>query len=311
MDASEIKKLDQIISESNIPDHLLNFHGDIELSLPEWFNPAEIRVLCGAGDHVHAGITNISEFNTFNVFLCLPEFVEDHLQQNINDIASNYNKQKIICFLDTTNPEHLAKLGNLLKNKVDFLDRHTNSPYLPLNIITQILKTGGEAINHFPMDNSRISIEFPDDINEYLGNKKFINAKLTNIYSNPQKISELVNQVLPILQYNITNQKNLKNKKKIDIEINWFNEKLGSFKNNLLDKLKFIQKIIKIYLYADEIPDSLIGIIKEDRYESPSNYFIGLVLIKKQIMKGGRITLKIKKSKYKKKKSIKKKIITI
>lgn len=140
-------------------EHILNFHSGSPV-LPDWLLGNDLRLMIGAGDLNHDNILNIQKFSSYNVFFCLPLDYSNSLRENVEYLLLNYNKQKVICFLDSENSDHVEAFTQLFKGRFSLIDGHGgHCPHLALQNIQRLLAEGGKAMNIFEHSNNLMPLE--------------------------------------------------------------------------------------------------------------------------------------------------------
>jgi hypothetical protein len=139
-------------------EHLLNFYAGTP-TLPDWLG-SSLNLILGAGDLDQGGIPNVQKFSMFDVFFCEPWDERGSLRQNIDYLLKNYNKQKVICFLDIKNRAQLDVFCSLFRGRFSLVDGYGgHTPHLPIECIEQILEPGGKAVNLYEMSEAVIGEE--------------------------------------------------------------------------------------------------------------------------------------------------------
>jgi len=139
-------------------EHILNFHEGIP-KVPEWLGQ-NLRLMIGAGDLDHDDIPNIQKFSTYDVYFCLPwNNRGTSLRKNVEYLLANYPKQKLLCFLDYENTEHLTLFNTLFAGRFSFIDGHGgHCPHLDFCSLQMLLNNGGQALNIFEKSECIISV---------------------------------------------------------------------------------------------------------------------------------------------------------
>lgn len=138
---------------------LLDFtKGNID-KLPETFNISLIeetnpglKVICGPGDYVHFGVTNVQKYKDYDVFCCLgdsgllKETSPDHytsVQENLDYLNAN-NLNKLLCIIDVSNIEQTSNFSKLFGDKCILVSHQdVHSPIFYPDTCFKILKPGG------------------------------------------------------------------------------------------------------------------------------------------------------------------------
>ena len=154
-------------------EHILNFH-DEDPVIPDWIGP-NLRLMIGAGDLDHDNMPNVQKFSTYDVFLCLP-WSTHALRQNVEHLLSNFEKKKIICFLDATNSQHILSFTELFAGRFSLIDGHGgHCPHLELSQLQRLLTEGGQAMNIFEYGDTVISV---DELTDWLDNGHSLSANM-------------------------------------------------------------------------------------------------------------------------------------
>jgi hypothetical protein len=137
--------------------HILNFHDGVP-TIPDWVRPSGLRLMMGAGDLDHTGIPNVELFYTFDVFFCLPINSGSSLRTNVEYLIA-HPQQKLICFLNNNDPEHIEAFTKLFSGRFSVIDGHGgHCPHLPLEYIQRLLQDGGVAMNIFERSENLITV---------------------------------------------------------------------------------------------------------------------------------------------------------
>lgn len=110
-------------------EHILNFKENFIENLPEWFeNRTNLTLICGPGDYVHRGKTNIEQFYTYDIFCCYGDDLDTgsdesytSVQENLIYLKNNFFHEKILCLIDLTNENQVQNFLALFNNKIMIL----------------------------------------------------------------------------------------------------------------------------------------------------------------------------------------------
>lgn len=146
---------------------LLDFKAGHIDKLPAGFDSAAIleanaglNVICGPGDYVHSGLTNLEQFKAFDVFCCFGDdeipkntvnmseriYTYTSVDENLEYLNKN-NLNKLLCIIDITNKEQIDNFAALFKGMailVTHQDGH--SPIFPPRTCFTILQPGGIVV---------------------------------------------------------------------------------------------------------------------------------------------------------------------
>lgn len=147
---------------------LLDFKAGHIDRLPVGFDSAAIleanaglNVICGPGDYVHSGLTNLEQFKVFDVFCC---FGDDSIPKNTVNVREggiysytsvdenleylNTNKlNKLLCIIDITNKEQINNFAELFKGMAILVTQQDgHSPIFPPGTCFTILQPGGIVV---------------------------------------------------------------------------------------------------------------------------------------------------------------------
>jgi hypothetical protein len=162
--------MDKLPEEILHNEHILNFY-DLASppTLPEWL-PDDLRLIMGAGDLDQNDILNVILFKEYDVFYCQPWDNNGSLLKNIEYLLENYNKQKVICFINHGNPEQVRNFKQIFQKRFILIDGFGgHCPHFDLVTISELLKIGGQAVNIFERSPGVITLnELLNCINENL-----------------------------------------------------------------------------------------------------------------------------------------------
>jgi len=151
MAASSLALINSLPVEIQNNEHILNFYDESkELVIPEWLPKSGLKLIMGAGDLDQGDELNVVTFKDYDVFYCGPWDNNGSLLKNINYLIENYNKKKLICFIDNSNDAHVEKFINVFKGHFSFIDGFGgHCPHFPLPALDALLQVGGKAANIF------------------------------------------------------------------------------------------------------------------------------------------------------------------
>jgi hypothetical protein len=142
------REMDSLSSIENLLPNpqLLNFYAGIP-SLPTNL-PQKLKLIMGAGDlDQDPEHLNVKYFSMFDVFYCEPWDNHGSLRKNVVYLLANY-PNKVICFLDHTNPEHRAQFCELFQNRFEYIDGYLgHTPHFTARELAILLAPGGQAVN--------------------------------------------------------------------------------------------------------------------------------------------------------------------
>lgn len=177
--------------------HILNFHTGLP-TIPDWVRPSGLRLMMGAGDLDHTGIPNVELFYTYDVFFCLPINSGTSLRMNVEYLLA-HPQQKLICFLNNDNPEHIEAFTRLFAGRFSVIDGHGgHCPHLSLDIIQRLLQDGGVAMNIFERSENLITVTQLDEwiLRGYFkgGSDGLITARVYGPNADTEAITERLRQ---------------------------------------------------------------------------------------------------------------------
>lgn len=245
--------------------HILNFHTGNAKKLPVWCKPP-YRIIFGVGDFN----SDINRYKAFNVYTILPFFGNGHnFQKSCDTLKKNIRKlentDKIICFLDFNNPNHIRQFIELFSKKCELIDVNGgHCPHPRLEIMSLLLTPNGIATGFIFLPNTNVysEKEFLQTIYNfekvgwytYIYFLKISEPKFTNIIISKQIQNYLVHLIIKYIpkQFQITLE--VAN----DIQNNWNNY------DNVIPKLQQIVTIIMNKKEDDIYP--LVGTICKYRH---------------------------------------------
>lgn len=125
----------------------MNFILDNPLAIiPELEGRTDLRMVLWAGDCVHDEITDIERLPNFDVYLCMG-FIQT-LGANI-DYIYNRSNPGIICIIDVSMKEQMARFTELFRGRFSVIDSdyNGNTPTLPREYYDVLLSEDGKAFN--------------------------------------------------------------------------------------------------------------------------------------------------------------------
>ena len=125
----------------------MNFILDNPLAIiPELEGLTDLRMVLWAGDCVHDEITDIERLPNFDVYLCIG-FIQT-LGANI-DYIYNRSNPGIICIIDVSMKEQMARFTELFRGRFSVIDSdyNGNTPTLPREYYDVLLSEDGKAFN--------------------------------------------------------------------------------------------------------------------------------------------------------------------
>ena len=125
----------------------MNFILDNPLAIiPELEGRTDLRMVLWAGDCVHDEITDIERLPNFDVYLCIG-FIQT-LGANI-DYIYNRSNPGIICIIDVSMKEQMARFTELFRGRFSVIDSdyNGNTPTLPREYYDVLLSEDGKAFN--------------------------------------------------------------------------------------------------------------------------------------------------------------------
>ena len=139
-------------------EHILNFR-DGTPTLPAWLPQRPLKLMMGAGDFNHYGMTNIQFFQGYDVFFCLPLDDRGSLRQNIEYLINSHYREKVICFIDANEQAQIHSFTQLFAGRFELVDGHGgHTPHLSYSSLQKILMNGGVAVNIYEHPESLISL---------------------------------------------------------------------------------------------------------------------------------------------------------
>lgn len=265
-------------------EHILNFHAGVQ-SLPDWLGD-DLKVILGAGDLDQGDTLNLERFSMFDVFFCEPWDNHGSLRKNINYLIKNFYHEKVICFVDISQPAQVEQFCRLFQNRFRLIDGFGgHTPHLAFDCIVQVLKSGGKAVNLYEHPDGALQDEMlyticvkpTADLRERDAN--FLLAHL-DLYQIDNK--NLENDILFGYLYHI--QKHvLTIVKRSPIQVDWpiFTDL------NTKDKLREMCWLLGVLILYSDIPAGLQARYeKSTRIWRPENAYPELVITK--VAEGGR-----------------------
>jgi len=134
--------------------------------VPELEERTDLRMVLWAGDCVHDEITDIERLPNFDVYLCIG-FIQT-LPENIDYIYSKRSKPGVICIIDVSIKEQMARFIEIFRGRFLVIDSdyNGNTPTLPREYYDVLLSENGKAFNvkgingcKFPVEDFQNSLE--------------------------------------------------------------------------------------------------------------------------------------------------------
>jgi len=159
-------------------EHILNFHQGVT-ELPTWLGQ-NLRLMVGAGDLDHGDIPNVQMFSSYDVFFCLPwNNNRTSLRRNVEYLLANFNRSKLLCFIDSKNTDQMVQFSSLFKERFVLVDGHGgHCPHLDFCYLQKILTNNGTALNIFEQTECLLKIE---DLEFWFANGHFPNYLSSNL----------------------------------------------------------------------------------------------------------------------------------
>jgi hypothetical protein len=106
----------------------------------------DLKMVLWAGDCYNNGITDVERLANFDVYLCYG-FMHT-VQANIDYINSR-EKPGVICIIDVTNKEQMARFVEIFRGRFSVIDSdyRGNTPTLPVHYYYELLSAEGKAFN--------------------------------------------------------------------------------------------------------------------------------------------------------------------
>lgn len=191
-------------------EQIMDFNYGSPDKLPGWLG-ANLKLIFGAGDHAQIGdVPNIEFFSDYDVFLCWPE--PDNpgiLRSNVEALTRRYRNQKLLVFIDLSNPGQIKQFTDLFAERFILIDGHVgHTPHLDFNDYSLILAEGGRAIDVYEHAyESLVSAnEYEKNLRKSLANGiksvKRYNMKIYNVKmlrTTPETSSRLIAQMQEIM----------------------------------------------------------------------------------------------------------------
>jgi len=112
-----------------------------------------LSILIGAGDVVHNGVTNVEQFSTYDILLCLP--MGPGVEENISKLSDS---GPVLCYIDVNSPQ-MVDFVQQFRGRFHTIDGHSiHIPHLSLETIEELLAEGGKATNIFEVSSSFVNI---------------------------------------------------------------------------------------------------------------------------------------------------------
>ena len=156
----------------------MNFVMDPQVKLvPELEGRTDMKMVLWAGDCVHDEITDIERLPEFDVYLC-SGFIQT-LQANVDYMYNNRSKSGVICIIDVSVKEQMARFIELFRGRFAVIDSdyNGNTPTLPREYYDALLSDDGKAFNIrgingciMPTENFQNSLELFAPILSYQDN---------------------------------------------------------------------------------------------------------------------------------------------
>jgi hypothetical protein len=165
----------------DIPEHpmIMNYTTFLTPEMPKSIQDRPLTLLLGAGDTVHAGITNVERF-PYDVMVCLP--YNGHMfQQNVDRLTP---QGPVVCCLNVHNPQMLLNFVQQFRGRFSTIDGHwAHVPHFSLETLEELLAEGGTASNIFELSSGITNI------NTFLRwlDEEYINAD-ANIHMSTMKV---------------------------------------------------------------------------------------------------------------------------
>jgi len=159
-------------------------HGPIRHTIPpipSFFG--NLTLLLGAGDIVHNGLTNVEQFGSYNILICLPSNEESFLK-NVEKLTDS---GPMICIIDVSSASQMALFIEHFRGRFSVIDGHWGHvPHFSLDTLEALLTEGGSASNIFEQSINIVNITtFLTWIkNEYINSYSNIAMSTTKLVSN-------------------------------------------------------------------------------------------------------------------------------
>jgi len=248
-------------------EHLLDFNNGNPV-IPTWINQRHnLRLIIGAGDLDHSGITNIQMFHNYDVFFCRPWNNNGiSLRRNVEYLLANFSRQKLICFIDASDLSQIELFTTLFSGMFSLIDGHGgHCPHLPLENIQRLLAEGGEAMNIFEWSECLMTYNEADHWlkNGYFKGINNDNYLTSRIYGEGSDFDQLKDRFITKTQEMISSASNI-------VVADEFIDNLDKF--NLQD----LQYICRSLCFNPNLPLNLIGkisTVSKDWKEEPHMEF--------------------------------------
>ncbi len=115
--------------------------------VPELEGRTDLRMVLWAGDCVHDNITDVERLPNFDVYLCLG--FSQTLPENVDYIYSKRSKPGVICIIDASVKEQMARFIEIFQGRFSVIDSdyNGNTPTLPREYYDALLSEDGKAFN--------------------------------------------------------------------------------------------------------------------------------------------------------------------